>query len=211
MADRSDPSAPTAQRRWVAVTALASTIGLAGFTLVACGGSSTKTASGTTAVSSAAGSSSASESRSAAGTTAGTTESGSAASSVASSTAVPHGNSSSSFCTFAREVSAQQNKNVSVFTSGNPAAIERLEKQELSVLNVAVSTSPASIRPSMVIIANADQALYKDLKAVKFDFSKLGPSVTKEFDSAAVAKAGEMVTNYITNVCHVSTASATPS
>ena len=106
-------------------------------------------------------------------------------------------------------MSSQQNKNVAVFTSGNPAAIEKLEKQELSVLTVAVSTAPASIRPAMVVIANADQALYKDLKAVKFDFSKLGPSMTKDFDSAAVAKAGETVTSYITNVCHVSTASPT--
>ena len=54
MADHFDLPAPTAQRRWTAVTALVGSIGLAGFVLVACGGSSSKTASATTTASSSA-------------------------------------------------------------------------------------------------------------------------------------------------------------
>lgn len=208
------PPAPEARRRRTTVTALVGGIGLAGFVLVGCGGSSAKmvatTASSAAAPSAAApsGEASSGERSSAAGSSTGTPAS-TAAPSVANATAVPHGNSSSSFCTFAREVSSQQDKNISVFTSGNPAAIERLEKQELSVLSVAVSAAPVSIRPAMVLIANADQTLYKELKKVNFDFSKLGPSFAKSFDSTAVSKAGDMVTSYITNVCHISTASPT--
>jgi hypothetical protein len=203
MAEHFDVPAPVAQQRWTAMTALVGSIGLAGFVLVACGGGSSKSASTPGPSSSSPSSSAAGSSTATAGSSTTTT------SSASSSSAAPHGSSSSSFCSFAREVTSQQKRNVAVFTSGNPAAIERLEKQELSILNVAVSTAPSSIRPSMVIIATADRKLYTALQAVKFDFSKLSPAATQGLDSAALTHASDAVTSYITNVCHISTATPT--
>ena len=205
--------ARTARPRSASVTALVAGIGLAGFVLVACGGGSTKTASSAASPSSAVGGSTAVAGGSTAAAGSSTSASGSAtgssAGSATSSSAAPHGSSSSSFCGFARAVDANQAKDVTAFTSGNPAEIEKVEKKDLALLTVAVSTAPSSIRPAMTIIATADRKLYNELQAVNFDFRKLTTAQAESLGSPALTHASDMVTSYLTTVCHISTASPT--
>src|SRR5580700_6772519 len=118
---------------------------LAGFLLAACGNGAIG-ATGTPAANSAPGSTAATVATS-------------------STTAVPHGDSGSSFCQAAKQQQAQENRDIQAYTSDSPAQLEKIEEQALAELPAYVSIAPSQIKSAVQTVVAADQTLFNELKA----------------------------------------------
>jgi hypothetical protein len=169
---------------------------MAGVLLTACGGGSTTlstpAAAGSTAIGAAA---------------AGT----SAAAGAPASSSVALGNSDSSFCQEALAEQAQEAKDIDAFTADTPAQLEQFEQQALNELAIFVKKAPAAIKSAVQTIADADQTLFNDLKAVNFDYTKLGPNIATSFDTPSFMAATTTVTNYLASACGITDSDSAPS
>ena len=123
--------------------------------------------------------------------------------STSSTAAALSGNSGSTFCSDARAQKKLTANEVQIFTTGTPAQIEALEKQDLQELPIWAALAPSQLKSSMDVVVATDEQVYKVLAQDGFDFKKLTTAEDEQFTSAAFTKANTTIDAYLTQVCKI--------
>ena len=123
--------------------------------------------------------------------------------SASSTPAALSGNSGSTFCGDARAQKKLTANEVQIFTTGTPAQIETLEKQDLKELPIWASLAPSQLKSAMDLVVATDENVYKILAADGFDFKKLTTAQDEQFSTPAFTKANTTIDDYLTQVCKI--------
>jgi hypothetical protein len=108
-----------------------------------------------------------------------------------------------SFCDDARSEQAQEDKDVSAFTTDNPAQLQKFEETAMAELPIFAAAAPSSIKSDVNLIVSGDEAIFNGLKAAGFSYAKLDPKVTAQFETPAFSSAASAVTDYLQKSCGI--------
>jgi hypothetical protein len=108
-----------------------------------------------------------------------------------------------SFCDDARAEQAQEDKDVSAFTTDSPAQLQKFEETAMAELPIFAAAAPSSIKSDVNLIVSGDEAIFNGLKAAGFNYAKLDPKVTSEFETPAFTSAASAVTAYLQKSCGI--------
>jgi hypothetical protein len=159
-------------------------------TVAACGGGSSS--------SSATGSNS-----TAPQTSSAASSSSSAPAAATSSKAASGGGASSSFCGLAKVEEAQEASVAKALTSDSPQQLEQYETNALAELSKYSSSAPAEIRSDVQVVVTAVESLFKQLKAVNNDYTKLSPTALSGLNTPALTKASQALGVYFATKCGI--------
>ncbi len=176
--------------------------------LVGCGAGKARTSAGASTTTRTTGTGAAG----ATATTGVTSTSGATASTVTRVTAaVASGGGSdagSTFCRDSRALQAQQARELKSFSNG-PGAVKKLEQRALAELPTFVAEAPSSIKAAVVKVAQEDRALYLQLAAANFDYTKLGPAATAIFQNPTFVRATSEIADYMSRGCGIKATTGT--
>jgi hypothetical protein len=123
---------------------------------------------------------------------------------VASSTkAASGGGSSTSFCQVAKAEQSQEAAEEKALVGDTPQQLSQYESKAVAELTKYTATAPSSIRSDVQVVVTAVQSLFKQLKAVNNDYTKLGPTALSSLDSPALTKATKAIETYLANSCGI--------
>jgi hypothetical protein len=159
-------------------------------TVAACGGGSSS--------SSASGSSSTAPQTSSAASAPSSAPAGSASTKAASG-----GTSNASFCGIAKAEQSQEASEAKALTSDSPQQLEQYEEKALGELSKYASSAPASIRADVQVVVTAVETLFKQLKAVNNDYTKLSPTTLSGLNTPALTKASQAIGVYFATKCGI--------
>jgi hypothetical protein len=127
----------------------------------------------------------------------------SAASTSAAASSVNLGSGGGSFCDLARSEKAAESTEAGAFATDKPAQLEKLEEADLAKLPIYLAHAPSSIKPALTVVVKATEKIFDELKAVNFDYTKLGAADLSSFESPAFDAANKKITAYLSTVCKI--------
>jgi hypothetical protein len=113
--------------------------------------------------------------------------------------------SSSSFCTYAREQQAQASKEAAQFQGDTPQQLAAFTQKALAELEQFTSAAPSAIKSDVQVIVVADQKVFNALKQAGYDYKNVNPDTFASIDSPALTKASKDISTYLSSTCGVST------
>jgi hypothetical protein len=110
---------------------------------------------------------------------------------------------SGTFCSIAKQEQARSEKEADAYSTGDPAALEKLETDGVNELQKFVAISPSAIKSDVEVIAAADQKLFAALKAAKFVIAKVDQSALTSLQTPAFTAAEKHITTYLATTCGI--------
>jgi hypothetical protein len=113
------------------------------------------------------------------------------------------GLSAAGFCAVAKQEQARSEKEANAYSTGDPAALEKLETDGVNELQKFVAIAPSAIKSDVEVIAAADQKLFAALKQAKFVIKNVDQSALASLQTPAFTAAEKHITTYLATTCGI--------